>query len=116
MIPLFGGVKMSSENIKILTKENFDAEVATGAVLIDFWAAWCYPCRMVAPVMEELATEFAGKAMISKVDVDEQPELSGKFGVRSIPTVLVLVDGKEVDRMVGVQSKAHYSDALKKRI
>lgn len=107
---------MSSENIKILTKENFDAEVSAGLAMIDFWAAWCYPCRMVAPVMEELAADFAGKAKICKVNVDEQPELGGKFGVRSIPTVVVLMDGKEVGRMVGVQSKTQYAEALKAKL
>jgi thioredoxin 1 len=105
---------MGSVNLRILTKDNFDAEVSTGPALIDFWAEWCYPCRMVGPVIEELAADFAGKAKICKVNVDEQPDLGGKFNVRSIPTVVLLKDGKEVGRLVGVQSKAQYTEALNK--
>jgi thioredoxin 1 len=107
---------MSSEKIRILTNDNFDNEVSAGVSLVDFWADWCGPCKMVAPVMEELAVEYEGKAKICKVDVDEQQELGNRFKVRSIPTVLVMKNGVEVGRLVGVQSKAHYADELKKII
>jgi thioredoxin 1 len=103
---------MSTENLLILTKENFDTTVATGVALVDFWAAWCGPCRMVGPVIEELSADLAGKAKVCKVNVDDYQDLAVKFGVRSIPTVLVFKDGKEVERLVGVQSKSRYSDAV----
>jgi thioredoxin 1 len=81
-----------------ITSNNFNDEVLKSAqpVLIDFWAPWCGPCRMVGPVVEEVAAEVAGRAKVGKVNVDEQPELAAKFGVMSIPTLVVLKDGKVV--------------------
>ena len=77
-------------------------------VLVDFWAAWCGPCRMVAPIIDELTTEFEGKAIIGKVDVDANQEFAAKYGVRNIPTVLVFKGGEVVDKQVGVAPKATY--------
>ena len=74
-------------------------------VLVDFWATWCGPCRMVAPIMEQLADHYAGKVKIAKVDVDENPGLASKFGIMSIPTLVVMKDGKAAAGAVGVQSK-----------
>ena len=81
-------------------------------VLVDFWATWCGPCRMLGPVIEELATEYEGKVVVGKVDVDNNQEFAGKYGVRNIPTVLVFKDGEVVGRQVGVAPKKSYKDAL----
>ena len=81
-------------------------------VLVDFWAAWCGPCRMVGPVIEEIATEFEGKAIVGKVDVDANQEFAAKYGVRNIPTVLVFQNGEVVGRQVGVAPKQTYADSL----
>ncbi len=83
-----------------------------GVVLIDFWAAWCGPCRMIAPIVEELASEYDGKALIGKVDVDQNPEVAMKYGIRSIPTLLVLKNGEVVDKHIGTASKQVLVDKL----
>ncbi len=95
-----------------LTNENFEETTKSGVALVDFWAPWCGPCRMIAPVIEELAEEFDGKASICKVNTDEQQELSTKFGVRSIPTIVFMKDGEIVDTMVGAASKQAFADKL----
>ncbi len=91
-----------------VTKENFTQTVEQSAVpvLLDFWAAWCGPCRMFAPVLEETARELGDSAVIGKVNIDEQPELASRFGVLSVPTVLVFREGRPGGRLVGVQDKA----------
>ncbi|MPT33650.1 MAG: thioredoxin [Flavobacterium sp.] len=81
-------------------------------VLVDFWAAWCGPCRMVAPIIDQLSEEYAGKAVIGKVDVDANQAFAAKYGVRNIPTVLVFQNGEVVGRQVGVAPKQTYSDAI----
>ena len=81
-------------------------------VLVDFWATWCGPCRMLGPVIEELASEYEGRVVVGKVDVDNNQEFAAKYGVRNIPTVLVFKDGEVVGRQVGVAPKKTYTDAL----
>ncbi|MBQ8082211.1 MAG: thioredoxin [Clostridia bacterium] len=92
----------------IVTAANFEAQVLQSdkPVLVDFWATWCMPCRMLAPVVAQIAEELEGKAVVGKVDVDEEGELAAQFNVSSIPTLVVFKGGKEVARTVGVQDKA----------
>lgn len=96
------------------TDDNFEAEVknAQGVVLVDFFATWCGPCKMMAPVIDELSNEFEGKAKIGKLDVDENNKSASEFGVQSIPTLILFKDGKEVDRMIGFQSKEVLKEKL----
>ena len=85
-----------------LTNEAFDKATASGLAMVDFWATWCGPCKMLSPVIDGLADRYEGKVLVGKVNTDEQPELAIRFGVMSIPTVIFLKDGKEIDRKVGV--------------
>ncbi|MCI6502931.1 MAG: thioredoxin [Clostridia bacterium] len=90
-----------------ITKENFEAEVIQSdkPVLLDFWATWCGPCRMLAPIVEDIAKEYDGKIKVGKVNVDEEPELAGAFQVASIPTVVILKNGKIVNQSIGYKPK-----------
>ena len=97
-----------------ITDASFDEVVLKSdkPVLVDFWATWCGPCRMLGPVIEELATEYEGRVVVGKVDVDNNQEFAAKYGVRNIPTVLVFKDGEVVGRQVGVAPKKTYTYAL----
>ena len=97
-----------------ITRENFENEVMKSdiPVLIDFWAPWCGPCRMMGPIIEQLADEYAGKAKVGKVNVDEEGELSQAFGVMSIPTIVLIKDGKVVKQAVGARPKAEVEAML----
>jgi len=96
-----------------ITDANFDEITNTDKpVLVDFWAEWCPPCKMIGPVVEELATDYAGKAVIGKIDVDSNPNISAKFGIRSIPTLLVIKNGKIVEKQVGAAPKSVLSQKL----
>jgi thioredoxin 1 len=97
-----------------ITDANFDKEVLQShvPVLVDFWAVWCGPCRMIAPLVEELATEYDGRLKVGKVDVDNNPEISMRFGIRSIPTVMVFQGGKVVEQIVGAVPKRTLVDKV----
>jgi thioredoxin 1 len=90
------------------TDSNFqETALAGGVAVVDFWAEWCGPCRLIGPIIDELSTEYDGKVRIGKVNVDENPEVSMKYGIRSIPTILIIKDGEVVDKQVGVTTKAN---------
>ncbi len=97
-----------------VTDATFDEVVLKSdkPVMVDFWAAWCGPCRMVAPIMDQLTSEFEGKAVITKVDVDANQEFAAKYGVRNIPTVLVFKNGEVVEKQVGVAPKSVYAEKI----
>ena len=96
-----------------LTDLNFDEMLASGKpVIVDFWAEWCGPCRMVGPMVEELAKEYEGKAIIGKLDVDNNPAVTAKFGIRNIPTILFFKNGTLADKQVGVAPKATLKQKL----
>lgn len=99
-----------------LTKDNFKTEVLdfTGKVLVDFWAPWCGPCQMLGPIMEELSSELGSTAKVTKINVDEEPELSSQYNVSAIPTVLLFNQGKLVETFIGFKQKEDYINAINK--
>ena len=91
--------------IKKLSDQNFEHQIKSGIVLVDFWATWCMPCKMMAPVLNNLSEELTGNASVGKLDVDQNRAASAKYGVRSIPTLVLFKNGKEINRFVGVKTK-----------
>lgn len=107
-----------ADNIMKVTDENFDSEVIKSETpaLVDFWAAWCGPCRAIAPVVEELAGEYEGKVKIGKMNVDENPKTPGQFGIRAIPTLIVFKDGQVAEQITGAVAKDQIKAALDKTL
>jgi len=101
---------------KILGKDNFNDTIANGVTLVDFWAEWCGPCRMQLPILEEVSEEIGEKATVGKINVDHELELAQRFGVQSIPTLILFKDGEIVDKMVGVQAKETLVDKINKAL
>jgi thioredoxin 1 len=93
------------DKIKKLSDQNFEHQIKSGIVLVDFWATWCMPCKMMAPVLNNLSEELTGNASVGKLDVDQNRAASAKYGVRSIPTLVLFKNGKEINRFVGVKTK-----------
>ena len=95
-----------------LNKDNMEETIKEGVSLVDFWAPWCGPCRMIAPVIDELAGDFEGKANICKVNTDEEQDLAVKYGIRSIPTIIFMKNGEVVDQLIGATSKQALTDKI----
>ncbi|MBN2175994.1 MAG: thioredoxin [Bacteroidales bacterium] len=108
--------KPPSENIRILSDKNFSSTVGNGVSLVDFWAAWCGPCKIQGPIVDEIADEMGDQANICKMDMDQNPETARKFGIQNIPTLLIFQNGRLVERFVGVKPKHALVKALKSYI
>lgn len=98
----------------ILNNNNFDGTIKSGVVLVDFWATWCGPCKMLAPNVEEIAKEYEGRAVVGKVDVDENPDLAERFGIMSIPALFVFVNGEVKEKLIGYRLKMQIAEVLDK--
>ena len=109
---------MASKNLIEFTDGNFDEEVLNSnlPVLIDLWASWCAPCHMISPIVEELADEYAGKIKVGKLNVDQNPNVPGRYNVRAIPTLLFFKDGKLYDQIVGVVPKSTIEEVIKRMV
>ncbi len=99
-----------------LNNSNFDETINSGVTLVDFWATWCGPCKMLAPTIEDLANMYEGVVKVAKVDVDENGDLAQRFGIMSIPTVIIFKDGEIVDKLIGYRLKNEFVECLQKHI
>ncbi len=100
--------------VEEILDSDFREKTKSGVVVVDFWAPWCAPCRMMAPLLEELQEEFAGRARFVKLNVDENPQMAQEYGITSIPTLLTFKDGQMLDRNIGVSTKDHYRSLIEK--
>ncbi len=109
---------MAADNVLNLSEENFESEVikSTTPVVVDFWAEWCGPCKMLSPVLDQLASEYDGKVKIGKVNVDQNPGLAGKYGIQSIPQIFFFKGGEVVNQVVGLKSKGDLSSNIDEMI
>jgi thioredoxin 1 len=107
---------MASEKVKTFTDSNFDDETKQGVVLVDFWAEWCGPCRRLAPTVDALASEFDGRATVAKLNVDENPNVPGRFAVRGIPTLMLFKEGQLADTIVGLAAKDDIAKMIERHL
>jgi thioredoxin 1 len=107
---------MASDKLKTLTDSNFDQEVRNGVTLVDFWAEWCGPCRRIAPIVEQLAGEYEGRATVAKLNVDENPNIPGRFMIRGIPTLLLFKNGQLAETLVGLAPKEDIARMIDKHL
>ncbi len=107
---------MASEKVKTFTDANFNDQVKSGVVLVDFWATWCAPCRRIAPLVDELAEEYQGRLTVAKVDVDENPMTGPKYGIRGIPTLLLFKNGELKESIVGLQTKQQLTNVIEQHL
>ena len=107
---------MASDKLRTLTDSNFDQEIKNGVVLVDFWAEWCGPCRRIAPIVEELAGQYDGRATIGKLNVDENPNVPGRFMIRGIPTLLLFKNGQLAETLVGMAPKEDIARMIDKHL
>lgn len=107
---------MTAANIRTLTEPTFEREIRDGVVLVDFWADWCGPCHALAPAIDALAGELAGRAKVAKLNVDEHPGIAARYNIRGIPTVLLFKDGEVAETIVGVVPKSHIARQVEKHL
>lgn len=107
---------MASDKVRTFTDGNFDQETKNGVVLVDFWAEWCGPCRRLAPTVDALAGEFDGRMTVAKLNVDENPNVPGRFMIRGIPTLLLFKDGQLAETLVGLASKEDITRLIEKHL
>ena len=107
---------MASEKVKTFTDSNFDDETKQGVVLVDFWAEWCGPCRRLAPTVDALATEFDGRATVAKMNVDENPNVPGRYAIRGIPTLLLFKGGQLAETIVGLAAKEDIAKMIERHL
>jgi len=107
-----------SKTVRVATDSNFDAEVlkSSNLSMVDFWAEWCGPCRMLSPTIDALASEFEGKVNVFKMNVDENPQVPGRFNIRGIPTVIFFKNGQPVDQLVGLQRKEAFAETIQRHL
>jgi thioredoxin 1 len=107
---------MASDKVKTFTDSNFDQETKQGVVLVDFWAEWCGPCRRLAPTVDALASEYDGRVTVAKLNVDENPEVPGRFAVRGIPTLLLFKEGELAETIVGLRGKDDLAKLIERHV
>jgi thioredoxin 1 len=104
----------SDKNIVTLTSDNFSQTISKGVVLVDFWATWCKPCQVQGPIVAELAAQYKGKITVGKIDIDQNQDLAGTYGIQSIPTLIIYIEGRPVETLVGLRSKSALEEILNK--